>query len=79
VIYPVGGLVEAVTDGETGWICPRADVEGLVSALRETVDAGWPECRRRGQAGARLSEERFAWPAIARRTDQVYREVLAGA
>ena len=24
IVYPVGGLLEAVIDGETGWICARA-------------------------------------------------------
>lgn len=78
VAYPVGGLREAVRDGETGWICARPDVEALVGALEAAIEAGWPECRRRGEAGARLAEERFAWPAIARRTGEVYRDVLAG-
>ncbi|HYM53759.1 MAG TPA: glycosyltransferase family 4 protein [Solirubrobacteraceae bacterium] len=78
IVYPVGGLVEAVLDGETGWICARPDVEALAGALAAAIDAGWPECRRRGEAGARLAEERFAWPAIARRTGALYRELLAG-
>jgi glycosyltransferase involved in cell wall biosynthesis len=77
VVYPVGGLPEAVLDGETGWICERADVDALADALAAAVDAGWPECRRRGEAGALLAQERFAWPAIAARTGEVYRELLA--
>jgi glycosyltransferase involved in cell wall biosynthesis len=78
VAYPVGGLREAVLDGETGWVCARPDVEALVGALGAAIEAGWPECRRRGEAGAKLAEERFAWPAIARRTGEVYRDVLMG-
>jgi D-inositol-3-phosphate glycosyltransferase len=77
IVYPVGGLPEAVLDGETGWICSRADVDALAHALAAAADAGWAECRRRGEAGARLADERFAWPAIARRTGEVYRELLA--
>jgi len=77
VVYPVGGLVEAVEDGETGWICARADVDALVDALAAAAAAGWPECRRRGEAGARLAEERFAWSEIARRTSDLYREAMA--
>jgi glycosyltransferase involved in cell wall biosynthesis len=77
IVYPVGGLVEAVVDGKTGWICERADVEALVDALAASVAAGWPECRRRGEAGAKLAHERFSWEAIARRTGGVYEEVLA--
>jgi glycosyltransferase involved in cell wall biosynthesis len=73
VVYPVGGLVEAVHDGETGWICTSADSEALRAALADSVAAGWPECRRRGEAGARLALERFGWPAIAQRTGEVYR------
>jgi D-inositol-3-phosphate glycosyltransferase len=77
VVYPVGGLVEAVRDGETGWICSRPDVDALVEALTDAAARGWPECRRRGEAGARLAQERFAWPAIASRTGELYREILA--
>jgi starch synthase len=77
IVYPVGGLVEAVRDGETGWICSRPDVDALVDALAAAAEVGWPECRRRGEAGARLAQERFAWPAIARRTSELYGEVLA--
>ncbi len=79
VAYPVGGLREAVIDGETGWLCARPDVDALVGALGAAIAAGWPECRRRGEAGAKLAAERFGWPTIARRTGEVYREVLRGA
>jgi len=78
IVYPVGGLLEAVLDGETGWICARSDPDALADALAASVVAGWPECRRRGEAGAALAEERFAWPVIARRTGELYGEVLAG-
>lgn len=78
IVYPSGGMVEAVVDGETGWICERADVEALTGALAASVRAGPQECRRRGLAGKKLADERFAWPAIARRTAALYEEVLAG-
>jgi glycosyltransferase involved in cell wall biosynthesis len=77
VVYPVGGLPESVVEGETGWVCSSCDVEGLVAALADVLAVGWPECRRRGEAGARLAEERFAWPAIARRTAALYEEAIA--
>jgi glycosyltransferase involved in cell wall biosynthesis len=76
IVYPVGGLVEAVIEGETGWICARADPEALAGALTESVAAGQLECARRGEAGARLAEERYAWPVIARRTGELYAELL---
>lgn len=77
VVYPSGGMVEAVIDGETGWICERAGIDALADVLLASVRAGAEESRRRGAAGARLAEERFAWPAIARRTAALYEEVLA--
>jgi glycosyltransferase involved in cell wall biosynthesis len=72
VAYPVGGLAEAVVDGETGWLCARPDPEALTATLREVVGAGRAECARRGMAGGRLSRERYSWDAIARATAAVY-------
>jgi glycosyltransferase involved in cell wall biosynthesis len=79
IVYPVGGLVEAVIDGQTGWICSAAAVDALVSALAASIDAGAAECLRRGEEGAKLAEERFGWPAIARATSELYLEALARA
>jgi len=76
VVYPVGGLVEAVVDGESGWVCARADAPALAAALAQAAAGGWRECRRRGLAGARLAHERYAWPVIARRTGELYRQAL---
>jgi glycosyltransferase involved in cell wall biosynthesis len=77
VAYPVGGLAEAVRDGETGWLCARPDPEALADALRAVVAAGPQECARRGLAGRDLAETRFAWDAIAERTRAVYADALA--
>ena len=73
VAYPVGGLGEAVVDGETGWLCARADPQALSEALRAAVAAGPQERSRRGASGERLAAERYAWPAIAEATQAVYR------
>ncbi len=78
IVYPVGGLPEAVVHGKTGWICARDDVDALVDALDSSVLAGRAECHRRGEAGHRLAEERYAWNAIAAQTSEVYRSALAG-
>jgi glycosyltransferase involved in cell wall biosynthesis len=75
VIYPTGGLPEAVVDGETGWICERSDPDSLADALRAAAAAGPEECRRRGEAAARLARSDFSWGGIARRTLAVYDEV----
>jgi glycosyltransferase involved in cell wall biosynthesis len=77
IVYPVGGLPEAVIDGETGWICARPDVDALVDALSSSIQAGAQECLRRGERGAQLADERYSWEAIAKLTAALYEEVLA--
>jgi D-inositol-3-phosphate glycosyltransferase len=76
VVYPVGGMAEAVIDGETGWVCTRADAAALTEALAAAVAAGSDECLRRGEAGARFADERYSWSAIAALTEKVYEEAL---
>jgi glycosyltransferase involved in cell wall biosynthesis len=77
IVYPSGGMVEAVIDGETGWICAEPTVGALAEALKDSVRVGAEECARRGERGRDLADERFAWPGIARRTIEVYEEALA--
>jgi glycosyltransferase involved in cell wall biosynthesis len=76
VVYPVGGLPEAVVEGETGWICERCDPGALAEALNASVAAGAAECARRGAAGSELSDTRYSWPEIARLTEDVYYHAL---
>jgi starch synthase len=75
VAYPVGGLVEVVVDGGTGWLCSRADPAALAVTLADVAAAGPDECLRRGAAGRRLADAEFGWDAIAGRTLAIYREV----
>jgi glycosyltransferase involved in cell wall biosynthesis len=77
VVYPVGGLPEYVSDGQTGWICDHADPNALAERLREIVLAGREECRARGKQARELADERFGWGPIAARTIELYDEVLA--
>lgn len=77
VVYPVGGLPEYVVDGETGWLCERAEPAALAERLREIAAAGRDACRARGAAARALADERFSWDAIARRTVQLYTDATA--
>src|SRR3954447_20313194 len=79
VAYPVGGLAEAVEDGQTGWLCAAADAAALAVARGDVAAAGPEECARRGAAGRRLAETRFAWDAIAQRTRALYAAALGDA
>ncbi|HZV74162.1 MAG TPA: glycosyltransferase family 4 protein [Conexibacter sp.] len=78
VVYPVGGLPEYVVDGETGWLCARADPDALAQQLRAIAADGREACRARGDAARALADERFSWDAIARRTGALYADAIAG-
>jgi glycosyltransferase involved in cell wall biosynthesis len=76
IVYPVGGLEEAVIDGETGWVCAAPEPSALVAALEDAVRVGSEECLRRGEAGARMADERYSWSAVAKLTSDLYMEIL---
>lgn len=66
----VGGLPEAVMDGETGYLIPPDDAQRLAACLARLLDdpaAG----RRMGVAGRRLAEQRFAAAAWAAAYEQL--------
>merc|ERR1719362_2628255 len=47
----VGGTPEIVVEGETGFLCPPRDVEGLAEAMKKLCAAGPEECTKMGKAG----------------------------
>ena len=71
VASTAGGLGEAVVDGETGLSFLPADVAGLTSAVRETLDDPVAAQRRALAARARLTAD-FDWHVVAAETVQVY-------
>ena len=74
--YPVGGLPEAVIEGETGWLCAQATPSALAAVLREADSAGREELRRRGEAGRNWAAKTRDWDTIAAATEAVYASVL---
>lgn len=76
VAYPVGGLAEAVIEGETGWLCAEPTPSALATALHEADSAGRDELRRRGEAGRRWATETLDWSAIATSTEGIYASVM---
>jgi glycosyltransferase involved in cell wall biosynthesis/peptidoglycan/xylan/chitin deacetylase (PgdA/CDA1 family) len=59
VATDVGGTAAAVVDGETGWLVPPEDPAALAAAIIECLDDP-DEAKKRGLAGRRRVEERFA-------------------
>ncbi len=77
VAYPVGGLTEAVRDGQTGWLCAGCTPAALADALHDAARVGREEMRRRGAEGRAWSERTFGWDAIAAATERVYAQAAS--
>ncbi|MDA0638543.1 glycogen synthase [Nonomuraea sp. MCN248] len=87
VATATGGIPEVVADGETGLLVPidqgpdgsPHDPERFAADLAERVNAllGDPErARAMGVAGRERAVEHFSWPAVARRTMELYTSLL---
>jgi glycosyltransferase involved in cell wall biosynthesis len=74
VASAVGGLVDTVVDGVTGWLVPPRDPRCLADALSELLRDD--ETRAAfGNAGRRRVETRYAWSHIASATAAIYSDV----
>ena len=67
----IGGLGEAVINGQTGVSCPPRDVAALASAVRTVLDDPDGAQRRASAARERLTSD-FDWRTVAKETAQVY-------
>jgi glycosyltransferase involved in cell wall biosynthesis len=67
-----GGLLELVSDGETGLLVPPRDAAALRAAVERLLAD--PELRERLGSAARVhARERFGWDAVIERTLDIYR------
>jgi glycosyltransferase involved in cell wall biosynthesis len=71
----VGGLPDAVIDGETGLLVPPRDVAALRTAL-ERLLADADLRTRLGAAARRFAEERLGFAAAAAATIEIYDGVI---
>jgi len=77
IVGDTGGLAEVVTHGEDGVKVPPGDVGALAAAMSRLLNDP-EEARRLADAGRKTATVRFAWPAIAALTAEVYKRVLGG-
>ena len=78
VASDVGGVREAVIDGETGFLVPRGSVEALRERLVRLIES--PGLRlSMGQAGRIRYEQCFTLERMLQQTREVYQELLVGA
>jgi glycosyltransferase involved in cell wall biosynthesis len=76
VASDVGGISEAVEEGETGFLVPRSDESNLTERLRLLISSA--EVRQRlGAAGRHRYEQQFRFEHMFNQTVSVYHQVLA--
>jgi N-acetyl-alpha-D-glucosaminyl L-malate synthase BshA len=69
-----GGLPEVVVDGETGFLCPVGDVDGMAAAAVRLL-SDEPLRRRMADAGRRRAVEVFSQAAVVQRYRAIYQRV----
>jgi starch synthase len=82
VASAVGGIPEVVVDGETGLLVPydADDAAGFEAGLAAAIDDVLSDADRlaeMGRAGRERAVRDFAWPKIAKRTVELYNDVVA--
>ena len=89
VASAVGGILEVVIDGETGYLVPfeqdpvtgfPVDPEKFARDLGAKLPALLRDpaaCKRMGDAGRKRVEQHFAWSSIADKTIALYQELIA--
>ena len=77
VAFRVGGIPEAVVDGETGLLCEPGDLETFTRLLDRLLSQPG-EARALGEAGRKRVEERFSPGVMARGMMDLLDRVLAG-
>jgi glycosyltransferase involved in cell wall biosynthesis len=70
-----GALPEIVGDDAAGILVPPADPPALAAAIKRLL-ADKALRQKMGQAARKRVEDYFSWPAAARKTIEVYRELL---
>ncbi len=71
VARATGGLVDTVSDAETGFLFARPDSGELVGAVRRALEA-WRDARRWREIQRRGMERDFSWTAPARQYAALY-------
>lgn len=78
VASAVGGIPEAVVEGETGLLVPPRDAAALARALRQLAAMDAEERSRMGAAAAARARERFSVKRMVAQTATLYASVAAG-
>ncbi len=72
----LGGIIDAVSDGETGILVPPEDPDTLADALLRVIEEPGL-ARRLGEAGRERAKKVFSWNGIAERHLELYEPARA--
>jgi glycogen synthase len=76
VASAVGGILEVVEDGVTGFLVPPREPRALAGALNRVLGEG-RRAAEMGRAGRARVEQHFSWASVAARTERLYAEAIA--
>ena len=77
VVTNTGGLIEAVKEGETGYIVPPKDVSAMAAAIIKII-SDMELAKKMGVKAQSFAEKEFSWESVAEKTITVYRKSLLG-
>jgi len=72
-----GGLPEVIVDGESGYLCPVGDVEGMAKRALEVLQNP-ATARRLKEAALRRVHERFSEERIVAEYERLYESIMKG-
>ncbi|MFZ1491999.1 MAG: glycosyltransferase family 4 protein [Candidatus Competibacter denitrificans] len=75
VATPVGGVMEAVEDGHTGFLIPPNEPQALAKAICDLLDNEALRCKL-GQQARVVVEKHFSLPRVLEQVEHLYQELL---
>jgi glycosyltransferase involved in cell wall biosynthesis len=75
VASDTGGTSEIIREGETGYLCPSADLDRFADRVIRLLRD--PELRARlGRNGRALVEHQYSWTRVAEMTERLYERLV---
>lgn len=75
VAYEVGGVAEAIQDGDGGCLVRKGNIEGLAGSLKELLENHDKRCKM-GKCGRKFVIERFSLDLLTIRHEEFYAKTL---
>jgi len=72
----LGGMIETVLPGETGWLIPPGDVDAWTAGLARAIEAGPGRLAAMGATAANRARQLYSVDAMCAATLEAYQQVL---